>query len=72
MAYNSKSLFLTYVVHGLWVPSVPYSRVHVEGATPLLGIAVFAAGGKEVMVEACDNSTRLCSEVPRITVLTSH
>ncbi|XP_057396332.1 chondroitin sulfate proteoglycan 4-like [Balaenoptera acutorostrata] len=47
-------------------------RVHVEGATPLLGIAVFAAGGKEVMVEACDNSTRLCSEVPCVTVLTSH
>lgn len=46
-------IYCTRPVGWLWVcsTSLLYSRVQVEGATPFLGIAVFAAEGKEVMVE---------------------
>lgn len=51
-------LFLTYIVHGLWVFSTSflYSRIQVERVAPLLGIALFATQGKEMMVEPHSDS----------------
>lgn len=58
MAYNNGSFISHIHVYGLWVFSTffLYSRIQVERVAPLLGIALFATQGKEMIVEPHSDS----------------